>query len=75
MTGVWSYEKVQSTREQKASVEEQTIVYGCSQKKVMLWVEIIILSILLDQIEIDGMTVKSFGSSLNSRIPKEITCR
>lgn len=58
MTDVGSYEEVQSTWEKKTSVEEQAIVYGCSQKKVMLRVEIIILSILLDQIQIDRMTEK-----------------
>lgn len=71
-----AYKKVQPAREKKSSVEEQAIVNGCSQQKVVLRVEVIILSILLNQIKIDRMTgkcEKSFGYEIGNRI--EVTCR
>ena len=50
------YEKVQSTREKETSVKKQPIIYGCSQKEIMLRVKIVISGVLFNQVKIDGMT-------------------
>lgn len=53
-----AHKKVQATRKKEASVEKEPIIYGRSQKEIVLRVEIVILGVLFNQVKIDGMTEK-----------------
>lgn len=51
-----THKKVQTTRKKEAGIKKQTIIYGRSQERIMFRVKKIILSILFNQVEIDGVT-------------------
>jgi hypothetical protein len=53
-----THKKVQATRKKEAGIKKQPIIYGRSQEKIMFRVEIVVPSILFNQVEIDGVTVK-----------------